>query len=143
MYSFRPAAESDRKVVYSLMERNMADYFQRFTPEGWSREKFDTGFKPERITICEEDGKVVGFYDADFGKEALYVRNVQVERGFRPISSVFVQRIEEEARKRGLKSVKGKVFKSNPAVRLFKRFGYEVTGEIESEHTYWMRKVLG
>ncbi len=145
MYSFRSAAESDREILYSIMSKNMSDYFQRFTSEGWSREKFDTGFRPERITICEKDGKVVAFYDVDLIRQnasALYVRNVQVVPGSKPISGVLLQRIEEEARMRGLKLMRGKVFGSNPAIRIFSRLGFQVVEEIESEHSYWMEKTV-
>jgi|SRR3990172_8748018 len=143
MYSFRPAVQSDGEFLYAMMEKNMADYFQRFTTEGWSRERFDEGFKPERITVCEDGKNIVAFYDIDsMGADTVYLRNIQVERGTKPVGSLLLERIEQAAREAGKKSIRAKVFKSNPAFRLAQRHGFEILADIDEECSYWIEKVI-
>jgi len=142
MYSFRKASDSDKGVIYSIMEKNMSDYFNRFTPDGWSREKFDAGFKPERITVCEMERRVIGFYDVEAKKDFLYLRNLQLTRGSPHLGSVFLGRIEDEARKKGLSNIRAKMFVKNPAVRLALRHGFVVAGNIFLESSCWMEKPI-
>lgn len=143
MYSFRPAVQSDGEFLYAMMEKNMADYFQRFTADGWSRERFDSGFKPERITVCEEDKKIVAFYDIDsMGADTVYLRNMQVKRGTKPVLSLLLERIEQAAREAGKKSIRAKVFKTNPAFRLARRHGFEILADIDEESSYWIEKSI-
>ncbi|MCX6709211.1 MAG: hypothetical protein NTW67_06220 [Candidatus Woesearchaeota archaeon] len=140
MYSFRKASDSDKEVIYSIMEKNMSDYFNRFTPDGWSREKFDAGFMPERITVCEMERRIIGFYDVEARKDFLYLHNLQLTRGSPHLGSVFLERIEDEACKKGLSSIRAKMFVRNPAVRLALRQGFVVVGDILLESSCWMEK---
>ncbi len=142
-YSFRPASYSDKGAIYSIMEKNMSDYFNSFTLEGWSREKFDKGFKPERITVCEMGGRVIGFYDVEAQKDFLYLRNLQLIRGSPNLSLVFLERIECEAQNSGLRKIRAKMFVSNPALRLAVRRGFVVIDDILSESSCWVEKAIG
>ena len=141
MFSFRPAAHSDGEFLYAMMEKNMADYFQRFTADGWSRRQFDEGFKPERITVCEDGNKIVAFYDIDsMGAYTVYLRNMQVERGTKPVGSLLLERIEQVDREAGKKSIRAKVFRTNPALRLAQRHGFEILADVDEECSYWIEK---
>jgi len=130
MLTKRPCTKEDRGFVYDLLKENLGEYFDRNTKEGWSDEKFDKGFDPDRITILEIDKKPVGFYDVekiDDKKPFLYVHNVQLVKEERGHPFTLIKLIDDEARARGLKFIKAKVFKDNyRTLRFLALFKYSI-----------------
>ena len=147
MLTKRPCLPEDRGFVYGLMKDNMADYFRRNTREGWSYEKFNRGFESSRITIFEIDGVPIGFYDIEEicdGAPYMYVRNVQVDKKKRGHGLRLIQLLDEEARKRGLNIIRGKVFRENErALLLLQHLGCSVADEeLEGENSVYVEKRL-
>ena len=140
----RPADERDIDFCYELMHYNMRDLFDRNTQEKWSRVKFRTGFKPDRITIVEHEGMSVGFYDYGVVGEELYLHNVQLSEDYQTgIGTKIISLIEQTARDTGSRAIIGKVFSENSRIiEWLQRFGYEIDGKIEQENSYWVRKNL-
>lgn len=141
----RPADARDLSFCYELMSHNMKDLFNRNTQEKWSRVKFKSGFKPERITIVGHDGMSIGYYDYEILGDQLYWHNIQISDDFQiGVGSRVVGLLEKAAEMAGAKVITGKVFCDNlRIVRWIQGLGFQVDGIIEEENSYWMKKYLG
>jgi len=145
MLSFRKCQEKDKVFVYSLTKKNMFDYFNKFLPEGWSDEKFWNGFDIERIIILESGENFAGFLDLESKADFLYVHNLQIDSQYAGNSFFLKKLVEEEAIKRKLNKIKGKVFIENKrALKYFQYCGYSIKEDkkLETESSIWVEKVL-
>jgi hypothetical protein len=146
MLNPRPCTSDDGNFVYQLMKEHMKEYFDRNTAEKWSDDKFWGGFKPERITILEKRGLAVGFNDLEavYGKENyLYLHNVHVQSSSRGDIFTIDRMLNEEALKRGLHLIRGKIFKDNTrTIELEIALGAYVVldPELEKENSVWIEK---
>ena len=112
--ALRPADESDIGFCYELMSHNMKVLFDKNTQERWSRTKFKSGFKPNRITIVEHERMPIGFYDCEFVDDKLYWYNIQLSEDYRNgVGTQIIKLIEQSARNYGAKALIGKVFVEN------------------------------
>lgn len=150
--SLRDCRQDDLEFTYDLTRRNMAGYFDRYTAEGWSRDKFMVGFDPSRIKIAEHEGRSVGFYDVEFtdrfGDMCAYVHNVELESDYRGrwIGQFLLRRIGNEAMRKGAKKLHAKVFIANERTyRWLLLNGWERVSDkdLESrEHSFVVEKLL-
>ena len=140
----RSADERDIGFCYELMNHNMKDLFDRNTQEKWSRTKFKSGFKTDRITIVEHEEMSVGFYDYEVVGEELYCHNVQLSEDYQNgIGTKIIGLIEQTARDNRVRAIIGKVFSENlRIIKWLQKLGYEINGKIEQENSYWVRKNL-
>jgi ribosomal protein S18 acetylase RimI-like enzyme len=95
------------------------------------------------VAVAELDGVPVGRAALDFrrfaGERAAYLWAAHVEpaRRSQGVGSAVLQHLERVAAERGCLSVRLAVGKDNPAaLRLYRRLGYEVTGEEVQRWTY-------
>ena len=143
--TLRPADERDIGFCYELMNHNMRDLFDRNTQERWSRIKFKSGYKSNRIKILEHDGMPIGFYDYELIGDELYWRNIQLSEDYRNgVGTNILQLIEQSAMDCGAKAIIGKVFRENSRIiKWLQKHGYGLDKQIEEENSYWVRKDLG
>jgi len=145
MLTLRKAQEKDGPFVYSLTKKNMFDYFDKFLPEGWSDEKFWKGFDMARIIILESGENLAGFLDLESKADFLYVHHLQIDSPYTGNGFFLKNLVEEEAIKRKLNKIKGKVFTENSrALKFFQYCGYSIKEdrELETESSVWVEKVL-
>jgi GNAT superfamily N-acetyltransferase len=141
----RPCKPEDIGFVYELMYHGLGHFFDRFTSEKWSREKFRRGFDPARITIIEHDGMPIGFFDVDYSEREAKFRNLHLSDDYhgRSIGSWILRFIEKQAAERKIRRITGKVFSSrSEAIRFLNRGGYKIVKYLPEEGSYLIKKDL-
>jgi len=143
--ALRLADERDMGFCYELMSHNMRDLFDRNIQGKWSRAKFKSGFKPDRITIIEHENMPVGFFDYELVGDDIYCHNIQLSEDYQNgVGTQIIGLIEQVARDRGAKAIIGKVFSENSKMtNWLQRYGYKLDKKIEQENSYWVRRDLG
>lgn len=138
------ADERDIGFCYELMCHNMRGLFDRNTQEKWSRDKFKSGFKPNRVTMVEHKNMPIGFFDYELVEDELYCHNIQLSEDYQNgIGTQIIRLIEQVARDCGASAVIGKVFYENSKmINWLQRQGYNLNKKIEQENSYWLRKNL-
>jgi GNAT superfamily N-acetyltransferase len=93
---------------------------------GWNELLFWTDIKPLNITILEQGGERVGFFDIHREEEVLRLRNIQLRRDFhgRGVGRWMLERVEEEALRTGARRIALSVFLDNPAVGFYEKLGF-------------------
>ena len=149
-FSLLPISVADPQLEYCLRlaHQNMNSYLER------RGEKFDDmrwrQLAPQAefyfiVDDCGSTPATVGFVslrrDADC-PHALHIGDVQVEAAQqnRSAGSTALQWIERLARSRGLTELTLHVFRDNPAMRLYERFGFQAI--ITQFYKHKMRKTL-
>ena len=142
--SFRTCYDSDRDWLFDLHAKTMAEYiaktFGKWDDE-FQRPLFEENFNPDvrRVIVCAgEDAGVVQIEDRP---STIWIANIQVHPRFQRmgIGARVIRSIIDDAERAG-KSVTLRVFKVNPARRLYEKLGFEVSGENE---THWyMERIL-
>lgn len=142
--ALRPADERDASFCYELMSHNMRELFNKNTDERWSRAKFKSGFKLERVTLIEHDGMSIGFYDCEIVGDKLYWHNIQLSEDYqRGIGTRIGELIEQTALDKRARVVYGKVFSDNSRIiNWLQNLGYRIDERIEQENSYWVKKDL-
>ncbi len=142
--ALRPADERDIGFCYELMSHNMKLLFDKNTQERWSRDKFRSGFKPNRITIVEHERMPVGFYDYELVGDELYWHNIQLSEDYRNgVGTKIIELLGQTAKNYGANAMIGKVFAENlEVIKWLQKFGYNLDERIEEENSYWVRKDL-
>ena len=149
-FALLPISVSDLRLEYCvrLAHRNMSPYLERrgeqFNDVRWRE------LAPHAEFYLIKDGasttgENVGFFsvrrDPDRSR-ALHIGDVQVEAAYqnRGAGSVALKWIEGVARSRDLTELTLHVFRDNPALRLYERFGFHA---IDTQfYKYKMRKTL-
>ncbi len=142
----RPCQIEDIGFVYELMHHNMAGFFNRYTKEGWSRQKFKDGFIPARITIFEHGGMPVGFFDFEVNGDEAYHRNHHLSKDYwaRGMGMELVKYVEDLSFNKGACRIKGKIFKANSKFLhiLLSKLNYSICEDIPEEHSFIVKKTL-
>ena len=137
--ALRPANMQDIGFCYELMRNSLESDFNLYTSEGWSREKFKQGYRPERITILEHEGMPVGFYDLEVTPEYAYIHNVHISGDYQEKIGLFaITNPIREAKKQGVPYIKAKTFmdKEKLVRVLERRFGWVIKAQIPEENSY-------
>lgn len=145
-----PISVFDPRLEYclTLAHKNMSPYLERrgeqFNDERWRQLAPHAEFFLV-VNNVNPAGEAVGFlsvrHDPD-APPALHVGDLQIETAHqnRGAGSAALQWIEELARERGLSELTLNVFRDNPAIRLYRRFGFQL---IDTQfYKYKMRKAL-
>lgn len=94
---------------------------------GWDEERHQQEPRfPERYRMVQRNGEMIGFFCIREAADHLYLHTIQlvsVMRG-RGYGTALLQHIESIAKSKGLPSIQLRVFKNNPAQRLYRRLGY-------------------
>ncbi len=149
-FVLRPISASDPQIQYCLRlaHQNMSPYLERrgeqFSDQRW-RELAPNAEFYLIVDVANETGKHVGFVSVRPEPDcppALHIGDVQVEAAYqnRGAGSAALRWIEALARSRALTELTLNVFRDNPALRLYRRFGFLA---IDTQfYKYKMRKTL-
>jgi ribosomal protein S18 acetylase RimI-like enzyme len=129
--NIREAATGDKQVLLELIEEFEASLpplpYPDDTPEeDWERiaKRIGEGV----VLIAEQDGRALGFVDAEFEKGAVVVVDVYVrkEAQRQGIATALLEQVAAAARERGLEHMKLEVdSRNNGALRFYERLGFE------------------
>ena len=125
-YRLRPATEADYQFCYGLLKQNMFELFSRHWG-GWKPDAFRQDFCPANITIVTIEGRDVGYFSLKETETGLYLENIQLLPSFqgKGVGTIILKRILQD---NVSKPIELTTFTDNPAIRLYKRLGFDVTG---------------
>jgi ribosomal protein S18 acetylase RimI-like enzyme len=144
MFKFRPYDEKDYDFVYEVKKIGYQKYVEEYYG-AWNDEQQHEMFndflaaRKDKIQIIVVNETSAGFVDGGIIDAENYEQgNICLLPEFRgkKIGSKILQDLIDE---HPTKNISLRVFKSNPAVRLYQRFGFEIVGETKS-HFNMIRK---
>ncbi len=136
-----PADKSHYEFIYCLKKEAYVDYIKRIW--GWDenaqREFFAQEWRKLKPSVILYDNKPIGSICIWNDNESIHIERFYVVREYRNkgIGSHLIKNVLDKADKEKL-AARLHVLKINPAISLYKRHGYEVTGE--DEIMYWMER---
>jgi ribosomal protein S18 acetylase RimI-like enzyme len=139
--TLRPAGPDDREFVLAVCRAAMADHHR--AARGWDHAQVEAAFvrhlELPATQIVLDAGTPVGILTVLRGPRADLISRIAllptVQR--RGLGTALVRRIQERCAGEG-RPVRLSVYKCNPAWRLYRRLGFEITGETEIEyHMLW------
>jgi ribosomal protein S18 acetylase RimI-like enzyme len=127
--------------IRALTRENFYDIISRTI--GWNDELYQQEPRfPERYTMVQRNGEMIGFFCIREEADYLYIHTIQLvppHRG-KGIGTALLQYIEGIARSQNLRSIYLRVFKENPAQLLYRKLGY--TPIENDEYFIRMERVL-
>lgn len=132
----RVAGPSDLEFLFALLEAALGPYVEQ-TYGPWQEEdqraRFFGSTRPETHEIVELEGRPIGCLKierraGEIRLQRVFLLPAHQNRG---LGSQLVRELLAEARAAGL-PVRLRVFRVNPAQRLYRRLGFVVTGETET-----------
>jgi len=135
------AEDSDAAFTESLNKKNMSSYFHRHGI-AWDPDRFAKDWAILENYIITSDNIRVGALRLSTDDSSLHIRDIQVSAAFigQGIGSWAIQQSLLMSQKRGYTSVVLRVYKDNPAKRLYERLGFSVAAE--DDHIFHMRKLI-
>ena|SRR3989338_77926 len=125
-FRLRNCKDEDYRFVYNLLKKNMEASFVKHWG-GWNPKVFREHFNKKNIKIIEHKTKRVAFYDLEFKENFSYIYNVQVSPSMqrKGLGTFLMGLMEKETMNHGLRKIRLKVFKDNPAKKLYLDRGYK------------------
>lgn len=139
MITFKPT--TDLSVSAQLTYANMRGYYQQYGVEWGSAEIEAQIAGLDNFDLVAEDGPV-GAIRLSYDGECCYLRDLQVSEGNknRGYGAGAIAACVQLALSRGATVLKLKVFKSSPALRLYKRSGFVI--DSSDDRFYYLSRVL-
>ena len=137
MYNLKPYSDDEYEFIYETKKLLYKKYVEEFYGE-WNEESQKKMYKEfikerkDNINIVMVDGEKAGFVDGKIISDKEYEQgNICLNSNFqgKGIGSLYLQDVINQNIN---KDIILRVFKSNPAQRLYLRFGFEFTGETNS-----------
>lgn len=140
-FSLRPATLEDLPAMKALAHEGLRPHLEPHF--GWDEEEHDRGFaehfEPEFISIVQVERHDVGYFKLVDEEEAILLEGIYFHTNSRKmgLGTAVITSLLEQAEHAG-KRLRLRVWKSNPAARLYRRLGFEVAEE--SEHQLVMER---
>jgi len=117
----------DELLIRDLTEENFRTSFERTI--GWDAARHAKQPEhPERYTMIMDEEETIGFFSIRDQPDALYLETIQLRAPHRNrgIGARVMAHIARLASATGKCHIRFRVFKDNPATRLYKRLGFRV-----------------
>jgi GNAT superfamily N-acetyltransferase len=137
----RQATAADLSFARELTRVNMRGYYAEYA-RVWQAQPFDAEWSARQSFIISKAGKQIGYLSFSLESRYMYLRDVQLCEPYRGegVGAWVMEQLALMAREQGARSIRLKVFKSNPAMQLYQRQGYQVVGEEDA--LFWMERIL-
>lgn len=137
----RPASAADFDFLYQLRRVTMKEYVQAIW--GWDevaqQERFAASFNPARSQIIIVGEQDAGELTLEERASDLYLKGIYLLPAYQNqgVGTAVLHHLLAQAQTRG-QPVSLRVFKMNPARRLYERLGFTIVGESEP---YYLMKI--
>ncbi len=138
-YQILKCTEEDKEWLFGLHERAMREYVEKVY--GWDPEREKAYFDNKRIMsryhliLNEKDGKI-GAINFEIIDDAIKIYRIEILPNYqnKGIGSVILDKMIEKSKDEN-KNIELRVFKINPAHRLYSRKGFKIFKESDT-HFY-------
>jgi len=129
--SLRPARLADLAWLDPFYESLMRPYVE-LTHE-WDMTIFRMSFNPKESSIIQFDGQDIGLFTVKEREDGLYLGDIQVKPEYqgRGIGLFLIKGVLTDEIRKG-RDVRLRVLKGNPAIKLYRRVGFEVEQELDN-----------
>lgn len=136
----RTGTWDDVRYCYTLATRNMS----RYTHDQRTFTQYKSEFNPKDCRIVWYRGRRFGYVEFEKKKDGWHLWDLQLSTPLRRkgLGSALLHYVEREVKKKGGAQIVLNVYKENPAVNLYKRFGYEATSYNRTTKRYQMVKLI-
>jgi len=140
-FILRPAEDTDYEFTFELLKENMLESFIK-NWGFWNENSYKANYRKEHVRIIEFKNINVGYMDFKFKVDCGYLNNINLLKKIQGngLGTYLMKLIEKETLDKGLKRICLKVFKDNPAVKLYKKIGYKPI--FEDDTSLIMEKIL-
>lgn len=121
-YVTRPANELDYQYCYKLTKENMYDLFCRHWG-GWIASAFSADFDVDSTTIIIHKSSRIGYFSLKKNKKGLYLDNLQLSKSFQG-KGLGTRVLKTILNNNKLRQIGLTTFSDNPAINLYKKFGF-------------------
>lgn len=135
------ATLNDLPFARELTRVNMRPYYAQYGLI-WQPAAFDNEWPSRESYLIHRGSCLAGFLGITVEKNYLYVRDIQLIEAYRGegVGAWAMMRIAQMAADRRCERIRLKVFKSNPAIALYRRLGYANVGEEVA--LLWMERLI-
>jgi ribosomal protein S18 acetylase RimI-like enzyme len=144
MYTLRQVTVADYAFLFHLHRASMKDYVSQTWDwdERVQQTLFQERFEPSLLQIVVVDGRDVGVLSIKQQSDTLVLANLQIlpDSQKQGLGTAIIRALIWQASQQGI-SVSLQVLKVNPALKLYERLGFTVTGETDTH--YLMKTVPG
>jgi ribosomal protein S18 acetylase RimI-like enzyme len=139
--TLRRATLADLDFARELTRVNMRRYYAEYE-RVWHGDLFNKEWEARQSFVILKANKQIGFLSVSLEPHYLYLRDVQLCEPYRGegVGGWVMDRVASMACEQGLKSIRLKVFKSNPAMALYLRHEYALIGTEDA--LFWMERIL-
>lgn len=126
MFAYRRSTQEEWSVAHDLTRANMSHYYDALR-RIWDTEVFRDSWPTTENLTLEADGAAIGFLRLSKSESTLWIRDIQVlpaAQG-RGVGTFALRIAQQIALERGTTDIRLRVFKINPAIRLYLRNGFE------------------
>jgi ribosomal protein S18 acetylase RimI-like enzyme len=137
MYTLRQVTEADYTFLFHLHKAAMKDYVTQTW--GWDERVqqtlFQERFEPSRLQIVVVDGCDVGVLSVKQQPDTLVLANLQIIPDYQKqsLGTAIIRVLLLQASQQDI-PVSLQVLKVNPALKLYERLGFTVTGETDTHY---------
>ena len=139
-FEFIQAAENDRAYLLQLRKLTMVAHFEKsglFLTDAEHAFRLDDDYDCSHLIIINNEK--IGTLKCKVCEDKLEIMQIQIDPAFqgKGLGRLVIKQILQES---NVKRVELSVLKENPAINLYKRLGFTITGEDEFE--YFMQTQL-
>lgn len=135
------ASNKHQAFAEKLVVSNMMPYYKKYGLQ-WDGDLFKEKWAASTNFVVLVDSIQVGFVSLVIETDVAYVRDVHLLPDYQGtgIGTKLMMQIEKSVSERGCRSLRLRVFRCNPAVRLYKRLGWRIA--LDESVTFGMEKLL-
>lgn len=123
----KKGCSEDVLFCYDLIQKNMSKY----NPSPKTFNQYESEFIPQDVYVLYKEEEKVGFLEFQEKKDAWHLWDMQISLSMqgRGLGTKLLRFMEDEIRSKGGNRILLNVYKSNPAVKLYERSGYNIIEE--------------
>ncbi len=131
-FTLRPVDSRDFTFLYMLHRDSLGPYVERIWgwDEDWQRQHYEENYQPKYMQIIQVEGRDVGMIAVAEYENSFTLRQIEIlpEYQGQGLGAAVIRHLQAESAAAG-KALTLRVFKINPALRLYLRLGFRILRE--------------